>query len=400
VYWNGKKDSTAPIIIDENGNAISFGSTPPKIYVYEYARNEYENVSKSRSFDWIYNPTNGWSSACYDNCLYGMKFETLELQSDQMYVQEVLPLYRKENTIERKIGEDSYYLWESDWNNALMTNLPEYFTSDLVTKGNLIPKEYRFGMVKRYLTEEKMLSMTGDVLQCIDGSVHLLSDFDTNDYLNWYFLADILFAGEGTVTNGKIYAVKSPKEWNIPQDTYYYVSPTSYNGNSSLSYDIKMLPGIVYNLYLLVAPHLSYDGQGYDEQYDILINRIRPQLRSWFNTGYTLTNGTDIDFAYTGQVQTLLLFENMEVQKDHINTLTIKSNITSSLLRNGYTNSMALLGVMAIPQNIPDDIADTKSIVNQTICIYDIQGRRLSAPQRGVNIIRMNDGSSRKVLVK
>ena len=400
VYWNGKKESTVPIIYDENGDVIPFGSTPPKIYVYEYARNEYEKVSKSENYDWVYNPTYGLSSIYYSQSLYGMKFETLELPSDQMYVQEVLPLYRKEYTIERKIGEDSYYLWDCDWNNALMTNLPDYFTSDLVTKGNLIPEEYRFGMVKRYLTEEKMLSMTGDVLQCIDGSVHVLSDFDANDYLNWYFLTDILFAGEGTVTNGKIYAVKSPTEWNIPNDTYYYVAPSGPTANANLTYDIKMLPGIVYNLYLLVAPHLSYDGQGYDEQYDILINRIRPQLRSWIDTGYTLTNGTDIDFTYTGEVQTHLLFENMEVQKDHINTLTINSKITSSLLRNGYTNNLALLGVMAIPQNTPDGISNAKSLINQTTCFYDLQGRKLSAPQRGINIIRMSDGTTRKVLVK
>ena len=31
---------------------------------------------------------------------------------------------------------------------------------------------------------------------------------------------------------------------------------------------------------------------------------------------------------------------------------------------------------------------------------YDVQGRRLSAPQRGINIIRMSDGMTRKVLIK
>ena len=32
--------------------------------------------------------------------------------------------------------------------------------------------------------------------------------------------------------------------------------------------------------------------------------------------------------------------------------------------------------------------------------IYDLNGRKLSAPQKGINIIRMSDGMSRKVLVK
>lgn len=32
--------------------------------------------------------------------------------------------------------------------------------------------------------------------------------------------------------------------------------------------------------------------------------------------------------------------------------------------------------------------------------VYDLQGRRQNAPQRGINIIRMNDGTTKKVLIK
>jgi hypothetical protein len=32
--------------------------------------------------------------------------------------------------------------------------------------------------------------------------------------------------------------------------------------------------------------------------------------------------------------------------------------------------------------------------------VYDLSGRRQNAPQRGMNIIRMSDGTTRKVLVK
>ena len=39
-------------------------------------------------------------------------------------------------------------------------------------------------------------------------------------------------------------------------------------------------------------------------------------------------------------------------------------------------------------------------IVNEATEIYDLQGHRLSQPQRGVNIIRTADGKTRKVLVK
>jgi len=32
--------------------------------------------------------------------------------------------------------------------------------------------------------------------------------------------------------------------------------------------------------------------------------------------------------------------------------------------------------------------------------IYDLNGRKLSSPQKGINIIRMSDGTSRKVLIR
>ncbi len=37
---------------------------------------------------------------------------------------------------------------------------------------------------------------------------------------------------------------------------------------------------------------------------------------------------------------------------------------------------------------------------NEVIVIYDTNGHRLSAPQKGLNIIHYSDGSSRKVLLK
>jgi hypothetical protein len=32
--------------------------------------------------------------------------------------------------------------------------------------------------------------------------------------------------------------------------------------------------------------------------------------------------------------------------------------------------------------------------------VFDLNGRKLSAPQKGINIIRMSDGTSRKVLIR
>lgn len=35
----------------------------------------------------------------------------------------------------------------------------------------------------------------------------------------------------------------------------------------------------------------------------------------------------------------------------------------------------------------------------EAVC-YDLQGRKIAEPQRGINIIRMSDGTTRKVMVK
>ena len=52
----------------------------------------------------------------------------------------------------------------------------------------------------------------------------------------------------------------------------------------------------------------------------------------------------------------------------------------------------------------PDGIKEIEngqlSTDNEAVAIYDLNGRKLAAPQKGINIIRHSDGSSRKVLLK
>ena len=49
----------------------------------------------------------------------------------------------------------------------------------------------------------------------------------------------------------------------------------------------------------------------------------------------------------------------------------------------------------------PDGIEDIKASEETTeIARYDIQGRKIAKPQKGINIIRMSDGTTRKVLIK
>ena len=48
----------------------------------------------------------------------------------------------------------------------------------------------------------------------------------------------------------------------------------------------------------------------------------------------------------------------------------------------------------------PDGISSSTMDELENTSIYDLNGRKLDKPQRGINIIRMSDGTSRKVLIK
>lgn len=64
-----------------------------------------------------------------------------------------------------------------------------------------------------------------------------------------------------------------------------------------------------------------------------------------------------------------------------------------------YTNVRVLTFNCASGGTLPDAI---KSVTekNESGVIYDLQGRKLNTLKRGVNIVRMKDGTTRKVLLK
>jgi hypothetical protein len=58
-------------------------------------------------------------------------------------------------------------------------------------------------------------------------------------------------------------------------------------------------------------------------------------------------------------------------------------------------------GTEVIPEGDPTlGIAEANATKATAVAIYDLNGRQLNARQRGMNIIRMSDGSVRKVNVK
>ena len=386
AWWKQYNGNAPAGITDDSGNTIPFNTEDPKIYVFDYAMADYEAVAKSEDFYWS---PNGSYTITYNNyMLYGAKFQPLQLPSEQRYLQETLPTYRSEQTVERQQGTDAYYLWSADWETMLQTDLPDYFTSDVVKKSGYDPSEYRFDILKRYLTEEKRQAMPDSVIQCMDGIIHVSHYFDTNDYLKWYFTPDSLPIPEAESTRGSVAVVNANAAWDVPAGTYYYVTPPTPITNPSLTFNVRMLPGIKYDLYLLVAPHLSSDGT---QCADSLLSRIRPAMLSWNGTTYSTKNGTNTDISYTGNVQRILLFEDVEVLKDHINKVIVSSNTSASQRSHGYTNEMALLSVVAVPKDAPDGILPNsqqpRTKGQQPKAIYDLQGRRVLRPTKGLYIV-------------
>jgi len=386
IYWkqNSAGENPRPIY-DEDGNIINFNTKNPDIYVFDHAKADYEKAAKNFRFDWD-------GKSTYGHALYQAEFKTLSLPGEQMYLKESLPAFSTEQSVVRQKSETEYYVWNADWENALQNDLPEYFTSDAVTKGAYVPTDYRFSILKRYLTEEKQYAMPDSLVKCIDGNIHVSHNFDTNDYLKWYLTPDTVTANYATIEKGSIASVVANPAWDIPNGTYYYVTPTG-TSQPTLTFDVRMLPGIKYNVSLLVAPHHSKDGV---ECSDSLKNKVKPSMISANGTNYKTVNGTNIEIAYTGFLGQAFLFEEVEVTKDHINRIQIK-DVTSTLDRRnkGFTSEMSVLGVLVEPLNAPDGIAETAAPTPRQAAIYDLQGRRVASPAKGIYIL-----GGKKVLVK
>lgn len=57
-----------------------------------------------------------------------------------------------------------------------------------------------------------------------------------------------------------------------------------------------------------------------------------------------------------------------------------------------FSKTKTPTGITATPTPTPTD--------EGSVQIFDIQGRRLNNPKRGMNIIRLEDGTTRKVIIK
>lgn len=107
----------------------------------------------------------------------------------------------------------------------------------------------------------------------------------------------------------------------------------------------------------------------------------------------------------TGEINAMAGFsmENgLQVQFDPMELAFEKGDESKAIVRLAieYNGKRALYIITFLSEDSPLSIAVTPSQTTAPAGVYSISGARLSAPQKGINIVKMSDGSVQKVLVK
>lgn len=362
--------------------SLYFKSAPPRLHVFPHARKSFENAPNNYDYG-------AWRT-----------FRQLELYDDlllpysKMYLQEVKDMYAEEKT---SLQGERLLVWTADWNKELEEQYPDYFPSNQITSGPVSFIQYRSEMVGHYLTSDKMRAYSwqpDSITHCMDGEVRFISGFDVNDFVNWYLSASTIPADQVVdVTYGSI---KPMDDAVVP---YFCLIPQSVNSSPRVIYALPMLPTFHYNIYVVMAPHNPNLVTVGEEE-------VEPKNKLRFTLQYNndpeakpVTVQSDIlDFQYNGEIQEVLAFENVEVQGDCYNQVTLTTSATATDRRNGYSNSLAIIGIVARPVEAIDPLpSDVTGIEEQTpaVSYYDLTGRKYNAPVRGVNIL----SNGKKLLV-
>lgn len=119
---------------------------------------------------------------------------------------------------------------------------------------------------------------------------------------------------------------------------------------------------------------LRYDLE--TEKYGTMKIFIEPTFDYFDNPKWYMTyNGEDDNIKWSSAINGLGFYVNIETDKSgYYDTISICHETVSGV------------------ESVTEEPAEV-------VGIYDLSGRRLSAPQRGVNILRMSDGTARKVII-
>lgn len=115
---------------------------------------------------------------------------------------------------------------------------------------------------------------------------------------------------------------------------------------------------------------------------DVVKSKLRSVTTDGEATSYTFTNLADFDYETYGYDVT----SSFELEGK--STVSAPSDLVTVNLETG--ESEVTTGI--------EDATQGEAV--SVVARYSLDGRRLTAPQRGVNILRMSDGTTRKVVVK
>lgn len=333
-----------------------------------------------------------------------VEFQSIDYPTMQLYIQEVLPMYP--GSIEYRQGDKGVKV-AVDVNQLLEERLPDYFTNAGTAKDMT---DYRMYFINKYMDDEHQAiysKRATQVIHCLDGDLRLAEDFDVNDYFNWYTHTGRMYADQlyQPAENVNSIEVTTDPSWNVPNNTCWLVENSTGIGSFSVNYPLNLLPGVEYDVYLLLPPRHP---QATEEL--PCNNKLRLQLA--YNDGTATTKGevriknstrVDLDVQYDGTPKEYLLWENFTVGGDYGNMVVITSRITTADRGKGYADAFPIIGFELVAKtelpNLPTVIrehAEQQQVVER----YDLSGRRISGKVPGVNLLRMNDGSTRKVVVR
>lgn len=115
---------------------------------------------------------------------------------------------------------------------------------------------------------------------------------------------------------------------------------------------------------------------------DVVITAIETADTDSETTSYMFTNLDDYGFdTYGYYVTSHFEFEGKSTTSEPSNTVVVNIKTGDSHITAGMENAKVDVGVKEVAR-------------------YSLDGRKLSAPQKGINILRMSDGTTRKVIVK
>ena len=126
-------------------------------------------------------------------------------------------------------------------------------------------------------------------------------------------------------------------------------------------------------------------------------NRLKLAIR--------IGNGTPVIIPETGRQSNMISYNVQTETYVYIYAVPVSASVRGQMFRAEGVDedSVVIYGIKIEPgAGDPDGIITVDEHDNRTTDspIYDLNGRRLIAPKKGINVIRYSDGTSRKVLIK